>query len=154
FQLGQSCYLMEDMQHAAEWYEKGLQQKTDPKAEYVQMMVIGYGEALLAMERNTEALDYFKGIYDLFSFTPEFVFLMGQIYLNNGMLLQAYAEYLKCLQMKPNRTEGVTSFYAYHSIALINEMLGEKEAAIGFYRKAGDYPRSVQRLKELEGEKA
>ncbi len=152
FQLGQSYYFMEDMEHAVEWYEKGLKQKTDPKAEYVQMMVIGYGEALLALEKNKEALEYFSGIYECFSFTPEFVFLMGQIYLNNGMLLQAYAEYLKCLQMKPNRTEGVTSFYAYHSIALINEMLGEKEAAIGFYKKAGDYPRSLARLKELESE--
>ena len=118
------------------------------------MMLIGYGEALLALGREKEALEYFTGVYERFSFTPEVVFLMGQIYLNNGMLLQAYAEYLKCLQMKPNRTEGVTSFYAYHSIALINEMLGEREAAIGFYKKAGDYPRSKQRLKELEEERA
>ena len=31
-------------------------------------------------------------------------------------------------------------------------MLGEKEAAVSFYKKAGDYPRSKERLKELRGE--
>ena len=68
----------------------------------------------------------------------------------NTMLLQAYKEFLKCLSMKPNRNPGVTSHYSFHNIGVINEMLGNKEAAITFYRKAGDYSRSVKRLKELE----
>ena len=32
--------------------------------------------------------------------------------------------------MVPNRTEGVTTFFAYHNIAVINEVLGNKEMAM------------------------
>lgn len=149
FQIAQSYMLIRDQESAYEWYSKGLAFDINPKEEFAQLMVIGYGECMLSTGREKEALSLLS-VYDDFSFTPEFVFLAGQIYLNNDMFLQAYGEFLKCLSMKPNRTEGVTSFFAYHNIGVINEILGNKEMAMEFYKKAGDYPRSVNRLKELQ----
>ena len=140
--------MMRDLASAYEWYKKGLAYDVNPQLEYVQMMVIGYGECMLNIGLEKEALSL-ASVYDDFSFTPEFVFLMGQIYLNNNMYMQAYGEFLKCLTMKENRTQGVTSFFSYHNIGVINEILGNTEGAITFYKKAGDYPRSVERLKEL-----
>ena len=148
FQIGQSYLLLRDYESACEWFGKGLAYDIDPKMEYAQMMVIGYGDCLLATGREKEAMDLLS-VYDDFCDTPEFVFLAGQIYMNNDMYLKAYAEFIKCLSMVPNRTEGVTTFFAYHNIAVINEVLGNKEMAIEFYKKAGDYPRSKERLKEL-----
>lgn len=148
FQIGQSFMMMRDLASAYEWYKKGLAYDVNPQLEYVQMMVIGYGECMLNIGLEKEALSL-ASVYDDFSFTPEFVFLMGQIYLNNNMYMQAYGEFLKCLTMKKNRTQGVTSFFSYHNIGVINEILGNTEGAITFYKKAGDYPRSVERLKEL-----
>lgn len=148
FQIAQSYMLCRDMEAAYEWFGKGLAYDIDPKLEYAQMMVIGYGECMLATNREQEALSLLS-VYDDFCDTPEFVFLIGQIYMNNNMYLKAYTEFLKCLSMKPNRTEGVTTFFAYHNIAVINEALGNREMAISFYKKAGDYPRSKERLKEL-----
>ncbi len=148
FQIAQSYMLCRDMEAAYEWFGKGLAYDIDPKLEYAQMMVIGYGECMLATNREQEALSLLS-VYDDFCDTPEFVFLIGQIYMNNNMYLKAYTEFLKCLSMKPNRTEGVTTFFAYHNIAVINEALGNREMAVSFYKKAGDYPRSKERLKEL-----
>lgn len=148
FQIAQSYMLCRDMESAYEWFGKGLSYDIDPKMEYAQMMVIGYGECMLATKREHEALSLLS-VYDDFCDTPEFVFLIGQIYMNNDMYLKAYSEFLKCLSMKPNRTEGVTSFYAYHNIGVINETLGNRDMAVEFYKKAGDYPRSKERLKEL-----
>lgn len=148
FQIGQSFMLLRDYESAYTWYQKGLAFDVDPGMEYVQMMVIGYGECMLNTGREKEALSL-SSVYDDFSFTPEFVFLMGQIYFNNDMYMQAYAEFIKCLTMKENRTKGVTTFFPCHNIGVINEIFGNTEGAITFYKKAGDYPRSVERLKEL-----
>lgn len=148
FQIAQSYMLCRDMEAAYEWFGRGLSYDIDPHLEYAQMMVIGYGECMLATNREQEALSLLS-VYDDFCGTPEFVFLVGQIYLHNDMYLKAYAEFLKCLSMKPNRTEGVTSFFAYHNIGVINEALGNRDMAVEFYKKAGDYPRSKERLKEL-----
>lgn len=149
FQIGQSFMMMRDYDSAYRWFGKGLSFDVDPKAEYVQMMVIGYGEAMLYSNRHQEALSLVS-VYDDFSFTPEFVFLIGQIYLNNNMHLEAYREFLRCLTMEENRTHGITTFFSYHNIGVINEILGNTEGAITFYKKAGNYPRSLERLKELE----
>lgn len=148
FQIAQSYMLCRNMESAYEWFGKGLSYDINPNEEYAQMMVIGYGECMLATHREQEALSLLS-VYDDFCGTPEFVFLIGQIYLNNNMYLKAYGEFLKCLSMKPNRTEGVTSFFAYHNIGVINEVLGNRDMAVEFYKKAGDYPRSKERLKEL-----
>ncbi|HOO78783.1 MAG TPA: glycosyltransferase [Lachnospiraceae bacterium] len=149
YQIGQSYLLMRDYNGALPWFEKGLQLPVDPGMEYVQMMLIGYGECLLALDRAKDALSI-ADVYESFKDTPEYLFLVGQIYLNNDMYLKAYGEFLKCLSMKPNRTQGVTTYFAYHNIAVINELLGNKDMAITFYEKAGDYPRSADRLKELK----
>ena len=148
FQIAQSYMLMRDQTKALPWFEKGLTFDLDPSLEYVQMMVTGYGSCLLAADRAEDALSL-KRVYDAFSTVPEYVFMMGQIYMALNMYMEAFGEFIRCLQMKPGRVPGMTSYFAYHNIGVINEILGNPEAAITFYEKAGDYQRSKERLKEL-----
>ncbi|MGN0346140.1 MAG: glycosyltransferase [Lachnospiraceae bacterium] len=148
FQIGQSYMLMRDQAQALPWFEKGLTFDVDPSLEYVQMMVTGYGSCLLAADRAQDALSL-KGVYDAFSQVPEYVFMMGQIYMALSMYMEAFAEFIRCLQLKPGRVPGMTSYFAYHNIGVINEILGNREGAISFYEKAGDYKRSKDRLEEL-----
>lgn len=148
FQVAQSYMLARDLENAYSWFNKALSLDIDPTLEYVQMIVTGYGDTALATGRKKEALAL-EGIRDVFGHLPEYVFMMGQIYMANDMYLEAYKEFLTCLTMKEGRTSGVTSYYAYHNIGVINEAFGKTEDAIAFYKKAGDYPRSVNRLKEL-----
>jgi len=150
FQIGQSFLLCRDAKNALIYFEKGLAFDVDPANEYVQMMITGYGQCLLSEGENEKALNL-QGIYDQMSFSPDFVFMMGQIYMANNLPIQAYKEFLKCLSMSGARGDGVTSFFPLHNIGVINEMLGETETAISFYQKAAKlgYKRSIDRLKEL-----
>lgn len=149
FQLGQSYNLLRDDEKACFYYGKGLEFDVDPHAEYVQMMVIGYGYALLHLNRFKDALQ-FQNIYDDFSTTADFVCLMGLIYLRNGMILPAMAEFLKATSFETACTEGANSFIPTYNMGCINEVLGDKQTAISLYKKCGNFKPALDRLAELD----
>ena len=124
-------------------------QSYNPRAEYVQMMVIGYGYALLHLKRYDEALQ-FQNIYEEFGGTADFVCLMGLIYLRKGMIVQAMAEFLKATTFETARTEGANSFIPIFNMGCINEVLGEREAAVSHYKRCGSFRPALDRLRELE----
>lgn len=149
FQIGQSYNMMRDDENACYYYGKGLEYDVDPRAEYVQMMVIGYGYALLHLERYEEALQ-FQNIYEDFATSADFVCLMGLIYLRSGHIVQAMTEFLKATSFETARTEGSNSFIPNFNMGCINEVLGNTDVAITLYRKCGDFKPALDRLKELE----
>lgn len=148
FQIGQSYNMLRDDEKACYYYGKGLEYDVDPNAEYVQMMVIGYGYALLHLERYDEALQ-FQNIYDEFATTADFVCLMGLIYLRKGMIVQAMAEFLKATSFETAKTEGANSFIPTYNMACINEVLGDIATAKVLYKKCGNFKPAVDRLKAL-----
>lgn len=148
FQIGQSYNMMHDDEKACFYYGKGLEYDVDPKAEYVQMMVIGYGYALLHLERYDEALN-FQNIYDEFSYTADFVCLMGLIYLRNGLVVQAMKEFLKATTINDVRVEGANSFIPTFNMGCINEVLGDIDTAVTLYKKCGNFKPALDRLSEL-----
>lgn len=148
FQIGQSYNLLRDDEKACYYYGKGLEYDVDSRAEYVQMMVIGYGYALLHLERYDEAL-LFQNIYEEFATTADFVCLMGLIYLRKGMIVQAMTEFLKATSFETARTEGANSFIPYYNMGCINEVLGNTDTAIALYQKCGSFKPALDRLNEL-----
>ena len=148
FQIGQSYNMLRDDEKACYYYGKGLEYDVDPRAEYVQMMVIGYGYALLHLERYDEALQ-FQNIYEEFATTADFVCLMGLIYLRKGMVVQAMAEFLKATTFETANTEGANSFIPTFNMGCINEVLGDIDIAVTLYKKCGDFKPAVDRLKAL-----
>lgn len=148
FQIGQSYNMMHDDEKACYYYGKGLEYDVDPRAEYVQMMVVGYGYALLHLERYDEALQ-FQNIYDEFATTADFVCLMGLIYLRKGMIVQAMSEFLKATTFDTARTEGANTFIPYFNMGCVNEVLGDIDTAIQLYKKCGSFKPALERLKEL-----
>lgn len=148
FQLGQSYNLLRDDEHACYYYGRGLEFDVDPHAEYVQMMVIGYGYALLHLERFSEALQ-FENIYEEFATSADFVCLMGLIYLRNGRIVQAMAEFLKATSFETAKTEGANTFIPTYNMACVNEVLGDVKTAVSLYKKCGDFKPAKERLKEL-----
>lgn len=148
FQLGQSYNMLHDDEKACYYYGKGLAYDVDPRAEYVQMMVIGYGYNLLHLERYEDALQ-FQNIYEEFSFTADFVCLMGLIYLRNGLVMQAMKEFLKATTFDHANVTGANSFIPTFNMGCINEVLGDIKTAVTLYRKCGDFKPALDRLKEL-----
>ena len=148
FHLGQSLYLLQDYEKACHYYSKGLEYTLDPKADYVQMMVLGYGYALLRSERYAEALQ-FENIYDKFATTSDFVCLMGVIYLRNGMTAQAMKEFARAASFVSARIEGSNSFIPAYYMGSINERQGNIEQSVALYKKCGNYKPALDRLRNL-----
>jgi len=149
FQLGQCYNMLHDDEKALYYYDKGLSFDVDPNAEYVQMMVTGYGHALLHLERYEEALQL-QNIYDEFSTSADFICLMGLIYLRTGNLLSAMAEFLKAISHPVAHVEGSNSFIPYYNMGCINELLGDTKTALTLYKKCGSFPMAVNKIQELE----
>lgn len=148
FQLGQSFNMLHDDEKACYFYGKGLEYEVDPALEYVQMMVIGYGYSLIHLERFDEAL-MFKNIYAEFATSADFVCLMGLIYLRNGLVLQAMAEFLKATTFESAHVEGANTYIPTFNMGCINEVVGEIDAAVTYYKKCGDFKPALDRLEAL-----
>lgn len=145
YQLGKSYYMAEDYERACEYFGKGLSYDLNPKLEYVIDMVETYGYALINSKQAQMAL-FFENIYEEFGNSADFQFLMGLIYMNNARFEDAVSEFLKAVKHKDCRTAGVNSYRAYYNVGVIYECLGEKEKAISYYQKCGDYEAAKKRL--------
>lgn len=148
YQLGQSYRKLHDHEHACHYFDLGLAMDVDPALNYVQTMVESYGYTLLDLKRNQDALNLL-GVYDEFSTHADFVFLIGLIYMNNGLFDDAIREFRKATTMEEFSVDGVNSYKANYNIGVIYECAGYPEEAQKAYRKCGDYEPALGRLAVL-----
>ncbi len=148
FQLGQTYVAGDNYEEACNWYSQGLSFDLNPSLEYVQTMVVSYGQSLLQTGRNEQALS-FAGIYDSFSTLTDFVFLMGRIYLANNQPVKALGEFLKAITMPEGKQQGTNSFLPCYHIALIYDQMDNMEIAVMYYKKCGNFQPARNRLNDL-----
>lgn len=149
YQLGKGYEMIGDMSTTCSYYQKALEFDLDPELAYVQAMVVSYGEALLSMKKYKEALQ-FEGIYDAFSNTADFVYLMGIIYLKNELYEQALSQFEKAVIFPNARKAGANSFLSFYEIGRILSMISEWNMARSYFMQCGDYPPAVHALKVLD----
>lgn len=148
FQLGQSYRKLHDYEKALSYLDAGLAMDVNPDLDYVQTMVESYGYTLLDLNRKQEALNLLS-VYDEFSRRADFVFLMGLIYMNNGLFQEAVQEFQKSTTMEEFAVDGVNSYKAFYNIGVIYECMGDAAKAREAYRKCGDFEAATTRLKQL-----
>lgn len=148
YQLGKSYFLMGDYEMACCYFDKGLGFDLEPRSEYVSDMVESYGYALLNSGKAEQALG-FEGIYDAFSYSADFLFLMGLIYMRNARFEDAVREFSRAAEKKEAKTVGTNSYLAWYNTGVIYECLGKREEAISYYKKCGDYERAKERISGL-----
>lgn len=148
FQIGQSYNMIYDYENSCQYYQKALAYDVDPDAEWVQMMIIAYANALLHTGREADALQL-EAVYDAFASTADFLCIMGRIYLANGQYVKAMMEFVKAIHCPVARENGTNSFIPTYNIGLINEMMGDVKTALTHYRNCGDFPMAVEKIKEL-----
>lgn len=148
YQLGQSYRKLHDYDKAFYYFDLGLAMDVDPNLDYVQTMVESYGYTLLDLKRNQDALNLL-GVYEVFSKRADFVFLMGLIYMNNGLFDQSIQEFQKAAAIVDYAVDGVNSYKAYYNIGVIYECTGHTEEAKSAYRKCGGYEPARARLRLL-----
>lgn len=145
FQLGQSYYMQHEYEKALIYYDKMLSIDVDPRLEYVGSGVEAYGYCLIETKQYEKALGL-EGVYDTFAKTSDFVFLMGLIYMHNGMLSEAVEQFLKATEINIEKVHGTGGFRAYYNIGVIYECVGMLQEASEFYEKAGAYKPAKSRL--------
>lgn len=148
FQLGQSFRRLGDSERALESFDAGLSMEVDPSLDYVRTMVESFGYTLLDLKRSKEALGLAE-LYDVFAVRADFVFLMGLVYMNNGLFDAAVSEFQKSTSMKEFSVDGVNSYMANYNIGVIYECTGHIPEALDYYKKCGDYEPARVRLKAL-----
>lgn len=148
FQLGQSYRRLHDYEKALHYFDAGLAMDVDPSLDYVQTMVESYGYTLLDLNRALDALNLL-GVYKDFSRRADFVFLMGLIYMNNGLFNEAVNEFQKATTMEEFAIDGVNSYKANYNIGVIYECAGYPQKARAAYLKCGDYAPAKVRLRSL-----
>lgn len=148
YQLGQSYRKLHDYEHALCCYDLGLAMDVDPALDYVQTMVESYGYTLLDLKRPQDALNLLS-VYDEFSGHADFVFLMGLVYMNNGLLSEAVDEFQKATTIEEFSVDGVNSYKANYNIGVIYECTGNTLKARAAYSKCGDYEPARARLQQL-----
>lgn len=149
FQLGQSYYMMDDFETAYYYYDLGLAEDVDPRMDYVHTMVVSYGYTLINLKQYQKALDL-EGVYDTFGNRADFVFLMGMIYLNNGLFEDAIVQFQKATTFDTAEVVGANSFRAWHNLGVIYECAGFPTEAIKYYEKCGDFAPAKERLRILQ----
>lgn len=148
YQLGKSYYMEEDYKNASEYFGRALYYDLDPCLEYVQDMVESYGYSLLNSGQYEAALQMLN-IYEEFSHSADFIFMIALIYMNNGMFQQAIDEFLKATKKSECKMVGVNDYLALYNIGVIYECQGEKERAKRYYMKCGNYDLALERMKEI-----
>lgn len=148
YQLGQSYRKLHDYEAALHYLDLGLSMDVDPALDYVKTMVESYGYTLLDLKRGQEALGLLD-IYDEFATRADFVFLIGLIYMNNGLLDNAVNEFHKASTMEEFAVEGVNSYKANYNIGVIYECTGHTQEAKEAYCNCGEYGPAKERLQQL-----
>lgn len=149
YQLGKSYYMKKEYNLACDYFEKGLEFDLDANLEYVQDMVETYGYALLNSGNAATAL-MFENIYEDFSNSCDFVFLMGLIYMNNELFDNAIEEFKKATTFLTCKIQGTNNVRANYNIGVIYECLNQKLKAIDYYRKCGNDSKAIAGLKRLQ----
>ena len=153
YQLGKGYEIVEDFESACEYYGKGLYFDVDPSLAYVQAMVISYGNTLL-LTKQAEAALQFKQIYNEFATSADFIYLMGRIYMANEQYPQAIEQFCKATTFETCKFHGANSFLSFYHIALICEKLGDRDNALAYYKKCGNYPPALKKTAHLSASSA
>lgn len=149
YQLGKGYYFQEDSKQAADYFGRALGYDLNPKLEYVIDMVEMYGYSLINSNQLEHAL-LMENIYEEFSHSADFVYMMGLIYMNCGMFQEAIREFIKVSKYKECKVLGVNSYLSLYNVGAIYECIGDKEKAINYYKQCGSYKPAKDGIVRLE----
>lgn len=148
YKLGNAYSVSENYEQALIHYQKALEFNIDPSEMTSQLLVIAYGETLLALKQYEEALGLL-GIYEDFAHSADFFCLIGLIYYYNNQPVNALLEFAKAMATETHFRSDTNNNYPRYHIALIYEHLGKTEDAISFYRSCINYEPAKKKLELL-----
>lgn len=148
FQIAQSYMLMRDEENAFLYFQKAMEHRPEPQADYTHILVYNYGHLLLERNRLDEA-SVLLTYYEYYSDNMDYLCLIGLYYLHLNQPLKALQEFVKALTA-PERDAGDPRKPSYY-IGYIYELFGKTEIAKTHYQNCGeDYAPALEALSRLE----
>lgn len=148
YQLGKSYYMAGDYGEAEKYFERATVYDLDPRLEYVLDMIVSYGYSMVNSGKTKEALA-FSNLFDEFSYSADYVFMMGIVCMNNALFEDAVGLFEKAKEYDSCNLCGVNSYLADYNIGVIFECLGHKEEALMYYGKCKGYDKAEERIAAL-----
>ena len=148
YQLGKSYYMAGDYGEAEKYFERATVYDLDPRLEYVLDMIVSYGYSMVNSGKTKEALA-FSNLFDDFSYSADYVFMMGIVCMNNALFEEAVGLFEKAKEYDSCNLCGVNSYLADYNIGVIFECLGHKEEALMYYGKCKGYDKAEERIAAL-----
>ena len=142
YQLGQSYGLCEDAEQEYTYYHKGCSLPLDLSLEYVKIMIVSYGYAMLATGRQKQAMELIR-YYDRLSSYADYICMLGCVYLDNHQLLKAIRTFRHALTLTEYHVEGSNNACPWHNLGCIYDALGNEEDALFCYQEALRYHSSA-----------
>ncbi|ENK1242716.1 glycosyltransferase [Clostridium botulinum] len=149
YQLGKSYFMGKDYTNAYKAFIQALPLVDNFTYEYVEDLVESYGYTLIHLNLFKEALDLLE-YEQYYKNSPDFLFLLGFIYMNNSSFQKAAETFLKCTNFKGGKIEGITSFLSLYNVGVIFECLGLKAEAIKYYKMCGKYDLALARIYNIK----
>lgn len=146
YQIGKSYYMLKDYRNSSLNFENALSYDLNYSLEYVSDLVETYGYCLINMERYSDAL-ILEQLEDLYENNPDFIFVMGLVYMNNALFEKAVNSFFKCTNFTSSKVEGITGYLSFYNIGVIYDVLGHMEEAIKYYRRCENYAPAIKRLR-------
>ncbi|MCR4589934.1 MAG: tetratricopeptide repeat protein [Lachnospiraceae bacterium] len=153
YQLGKTAYRAGDKEKAAESLLKALELRPPETREYLNDLICLAGYSLLDCGRAGEGLSLLESYRKekRYSEDADFLFLYAMLLMNVTRFDEARETFISCTSLKPSSTEGTSSFMAWYNAGVISEVLGDKERAIGYYSRAGEYEPAKLGFRRLQG---
>lgn len=146
YQIGKAYYYMKDYENAIIYFEKAMDYPMDNRLVYVVNIMSTYAYCLINTKQFAKGL-MLEAVYDDFSYSADFLFVMGLIYMYNARFESAIQCFLDATKINTCDVEGVNSFLAYYNIGVIWECLGDSEKALTHYKKSGTYAPALEGIK-------
>lgn len=146
YQLGKSYFMKKEYKSSYKYFKIALSIVNNFTYEYVEDLVESYGYTLLNINLFDEAKEL-VGFKEFYIKSPDFIFLLALIEMNNENFKKAIEYFLQCTEFEDGRIEGITSFLPLYNIGVIFECLDFKEEALQYYKMCGDYIPALNRIK-------
>lgn len=150
YQMGQEHYNQNMYLEAIPYFKIALSQDLTSKNEYHRVLIMSYCDCLLLSGNKSEALSAISSYEKEFGDCSDFYYLLGLIQYNNGDLIHAMSSFIKAKVLNNPHKEGTNTYLPTFYIAMINEVLGNIEQAITFYKDCGDLDAAKKRIEALE----
>lgn len=160
FNAGVEYQRIGDFETALDYFRRSFEQLSSLKAYYASLLLRNIVASLNSLERWDEALDVLADALQAYPDFTDLHYLQGQIHASRREYRAAVKSFRRAIDLGDHGGDrylaqaGMGSFYSWHSLGVLHEMMGDLHEAVRCQRNAirtagGHYAAPVMRLARL-----